>query len=187
MTQFSQLNRIIPHIDTVFETFFDSMLKNSRFVIFFESEAQVKMLIEKQKTDFTASLEMSRDELRGTYMRLGEYHYGLHISYIDFIKGVEILQEQFILHAYKADGQTYLPAEITMNKINWLKGLLDAIKADADRSEETRKYFEIRKKELRFIPEQKRQSRKPFGVFFKEIDANLYAAKNAGKNRIIAQ
>jgi len=171
MTQFSQLNRIIPHIDTVFETFFDSMLKNSRFVIFFES----------------ASLEMSRDELRDTYMRLGEYHYGLHISYIDFIKGVEILQEQFILHAYKADGQTYLPAEITMNKINWLKGLLDAIKADADRSEETRKYFEIRKKELRFIPEQKRQSRKPFGLFFKEIDANLYAAKNAGKNRIIAQ
>ena len=83
MTQFSQLNRIIPHIDTVFETLFDSMLKNSRFVIFFES----------------ASLGMSRDELRDTYMRLGEYHYGLHISYIDFIKGVEILQEQFILHA----------------------------------------------------------------------------------------
>lgn len=217
MKQFPKLNKIIPYTDAVFETFYDSMLKNSRFAIYFENEAQIKNLIEKQKHAFIVSLEMSYDEMRDTYTRLGEQHFKMRIPYIDFIKGAEILQEQFILKSHKADSdglmgeifdyfkmmmsftakgylnkmleadredislfnhnigtvdQTYLPNKITLNKINWLKGMLDAIENDSDWSEETRDYFEIWKKELEFIPENKRQ-------FFQEMEKRiLYDTQN---------
>jgi diguanylate cyclase (GGDEF)-like protein len=217
MKQFSKLNKIIPYTDTVFETFYDVMLRNGRLAVFFESEAQIGTLMKKQKTYFLASLEMSRDEMRETYTRLGEYHYKLRIPYIDFIKGAEILQEQFILKAHRADtdglmgeifdyfkmmmaytakgylnkmlkadrediglfnanietvDQTYLPNKITLNKINWLKGMLDAIENDSDWTEQTKEYFEVWKKELEFIPEHKR-------AFFKDMEQRiLYDTQN---------
>jgi diguanylate cyclase (GGDEF)-like protein len=217
MKQFSKLYKIIPYTDAVFDTFYETMLKNSRLAIYFKDETQIKALIEEQKRYFVASLEMSADELRDTYIRLGEFHYLQHIPYIDFIKGAEILQEQFVLKTHKADWdglmgeifdyfkmmmaftakgylnkmleadlkdiglfndnidtaeQMNLPNKVTMNKINWLRGLLNAIKNDSDWSEETRDYFEIWKKELEFIPEHKRD-------FFQEMEERiLYDTQN---------
>lgn len=218
MPQFENLHKIIPLTDGAFETFYNTMLKDSRLSIFFENEEQISALRGKQKSYFIASLEMSRDEMRDTYIRLGEHHYLLKIPYSDFIKGSEILQEHFILTSYKADAseglvseiydyfkmikaftakgylnkmleedskdielfsenidtidQTYLPNKVTLNKINWLKGLLNAVKHDRDWSEETKLYFKIWKKELRFIPENKR-------VFFQEMEERiLYDTQN---------
>jgi diguanylate cyclase (GGDEF)-like protein len=218
MPQFENLHKIIPFTDDVFETFYNAMLKDSRLSIFFEDDEQIKTLITKQKAYFVASLDMPHDEMRDTYIRLGEHHYLLKIPYIDFIKGSEILQEHFIITSYQADAskgliseiyeyfkmmqaftakgylnkmleedgqdielfsesidtidQTYLPNKVTLNKINWLKGMLNAIKNDSDWSEETKQYFEIWKKELEFIPENKR-------VFFRDMEERiLYDTQN---------
>jgi len=218
MAQFKNLNKLIPLTDDAFQTFYDVMLKDSRLSIFFDSEEQIKALIGKQKSYFIASLGMSYDELRDTYIRLGEFHYHLKIPYSDFSKGSEILQEHFVLTTYKehtTDGlvgeiydyfkmmkaftakgylnkmleedsrdidlfsenidtidQTYLPNKVTLNKINWLKGMLGAIKHNTDWSEETKHYFQIWKKELQFIPDDKR-------VFFGEMEERiLYDTQN---------
>lgn len=218
MPQFENLHKIIPFADNVFEMFYNAMLKDSRLSIFFKNEAQIKALITKQKSYFIVSLKMSHDEMRETYIRLGEYHHLLKIPYIDFIKGSEILQEHFIITSYQADAskgliseiyeyfkmmkaftakgylnkmleedsqdielfsvsidtidQTYLPNKVTLNKINWLKGMLSAIKNDKDWSEETKHYFEVWKKELQFIPDNKR-------VFFREMEERiLYDTQN---------
>lgn len=218
MPKFENLHKIMPWVDDAFETFYSAMLKDSRLSIFFENEEQINALIGKQKSYFVASLKMPHNEMRDTYIRLGEYHYLLKIPYSDFIKGSDILQEHFILtsarantsegliseiydyfkmmKAFTAKGylnkmldedsrdidlfsdnidtidQNYLPNKVTLNKINWLKGMLDAIKHDRDWSEETKHYFKVWKKELQFIPEHKR-------VFFREMEERiLYDTQN---------
>jgi len=68
--------------------------------------------------------------------------------------------------------QEYLPNKITLNKINWLKGLLNAIHNDLDWSHETQEYFEVWKNELQFIPDEKKQ-------FFEEMEERIrYDAHN---------
>jgi len=211
MPQFPNIHKIVPYVNDAFAFFYDTMLKDGRLIVFFSSEAEVRALIEKQKAFFVASLQLPHAQMRETYTRLGEYHYQLQIPYIDFIKGAEILQEQFILRAHKADqdglmreifdyfkkmtaftakgylnkmldtdrqdinlfnanietvDQTYLPNKITLNKINWLRGMLDAIKNNVDWSEKTREYFEIWRQELAFVPEHKRK-------FFQDMEERI--------------
>jgi len=73
---------------------------------------QINRLIEMQKKHFIASLSMDKNELKASYIQLGEYHYDLRIPYVDFIKGTQILEEHFLLNTQKIETTTELMHEI---------------------------------------------------------------------------
>lgn len=112
MKNFNLLKFLASDIDKAFEAFYETMLKDEKLSIFFESEEQVKQLIEKQKQFFIISLESSSQTAKMTYTKLGELHYDLRIPYVDFMKGTSILKEHFLLHIQKYDNVENLIKEI---------------------------------------------------------------------------
>lgn len=95
---FKELVLILPHIDEAFKAFYDTMLNDVKLGVFFDSNEQVIGLIAKQKEYFRASLSMSEPELKRVYTKLGEFHYDMRIPYVDFMKGTDILEKEFLLH-----------------------------------------------------------------------------------------
>lgn len=210
--KFLHLEKLFPFVDEAFESFYSIMLSDSRLGMFFKDEQHIKRLIESQKIYFRYSLNMTFEEMKETYIKLGQYHHKLKIPYIDFIKGSEILQEHFILScdnladaselrkevftyfklmkAFTAKGylnkmleqdlkdissfnetidtvdQEYLPTKVTLNKINWLTGLLHAINNNLDWSEKTKEYFLTWQKELEFVSPEKKK-------FFAEMEERI--------------
>jgi hypothetical protein len=98
MTKFKHLHYIVGDIDAAFKGFYNAMLSDKKLSIFFENDHQIKMLIEKQKMHFKATLDMSEEVLKKSYVKLGEFHYDIRIPYVDFIKGSTMLEEYFLLH-----------------------------------------------------------------------------------------
>lgn len=99
MLRFTEIHKLLPFIKDSFSEFYETMLKDTRLSIFFDSDEQIKELVKKQKMYFAASLSMPEIELKKAYIKLGEYHFDIRIPYIDFIKGTEILQEHFLKDA----------------------------------------------------------------------------------------
>jgi hypothetical protein len=112
MKNFKHLDKLLPHMDAAFRSFYDAMLKDSRLAVFFRDNEQILNLIKSQKVHLIKSLDMSIDELKSNYIKLGEYHYDIRIPYIDFMKGTEILQEYFLLHIQESATESELMIEI---------------------------------------------------------------------------
>ena len=55
---------------------------------------------------------MHREDLKESYIKLGECHYDLRIPYVDFIKGTNILEEYFLLHSQVEASSVVLMEEI---------------------------------------------------------------------------
>ena len=109
---FSKLSDLVPHIDTAFEEFYQKMLTDKALSSFFENEAQIKSLIEKQKLFFTNALSLSAKEIEIQYINIGEFHYKINIPYIDYMKGLDILQESFVLYSQRTVESIELMEEI---------------------------------------------------------------------------
>lgn len=99
MGMFEHIRELEPYVDDAFKKFYDTMLNDAKLKVFFQNQEQIDMLILKQKEHFRASLSMDKATLKKSYTKLGEFHYDIRIPYIDFIKGTEILQEHFLVHA----------------------------------------------------------------------------------------
>ncbi|MDH4944939.1 GGDEF domain-containing protein [Sulfurimonas sp. C5] len=214
MKRFTELKQLVPFIDNAFESFYETMLHDRRLAIFFESDEQIQMLIQKQKVHFVSSLGLDIESIKDVYIKMGEFHYDRLIPYIDFIKGTDILEEHFLLNsqqcqntqklmdeifeyfkimkAFTAKGylnrmlsedkkdienffehivldQTHsLPRAIILQKIKWLKELLNCIENNGDFEEENAKRFLIEEwlEELNFLTTEKR-------VFFEELEKRI--------------
>ena len=110
--KYYHLASILPYIDDAFKAFYDTMLNDAKLAVFFDTKEQVIQLIEKQKVYFKASLNMPSEQLKVVYTKLGEYHYDMRIPYVDFIKGTDILEEQFLIHGRDDDNSKTLMEEI---------------------------------------------------------------------------
>lgn len=132
---FKYLHQIAPNIETAFKDFYDKLLNDKQLAIFFDSHEQIEMLIEKQKKFFAKSLQISCQELELSYIKLGEYHYDIKIPYIDFMKGIDILEESFLIYSYKEMNSIELILEIftycKLIKAQTAKGYLNRM-LDAD-------------------------------------------------------
>lgn len=91
-------------LDAVFGKFVDTMLSNRDFSNFFRDEEQIKSLVVRQKQFILSLIEVPDDELKERYVKLGELHYDIKLPYVDFMVGVNILQEGFT-HAIVECGQ----------------------------------------------------------------------------------
>ncbi len=112
MSNFKNLDELIPHIEDAFKLFYDAMLNDVRLSVFFNNQEQVNQLILRQKQHFKASLSMDKELIKKSYIKLGEFHHDLRIPYVDFIKGTNILEEYFLLHTQKIRPSMELMDEI---------------------------------------------------------------------------
>lgn len=109
---FRQLPILIPEIDEAFEDFYQTLLKELRFSVFFSGTEQIRSLVIRQKQHFAQMIHSPSEVIETSYIRLGEYHYDFRIPYVDFIRGTEILEKHFLLHAQSIGGSMELFNEI---------------------------------------------------------------------------
>ncbi|MGD9969040.1 MAG: GGDEF domain-containing protein [Sulfuricurvum sp.] len=109
---FRQLPILIPEIDEAFEDFYQTLLKELRFSVFFSGTEQIRSLVIRQKQHFAQMIHSPSEVIEVSYIRLGEYHYDFRIPYVDFIRGTEILEKHFLLHAQSIGGSMELFNEI---------------------------------------------------------------------------
>ncbi len=102
---FDKLKILLPHLDVVFEGFYRDLLSDRHFAGYFENQEQVRGLVVRQKKNLADSLAEDDDELRRRYMRLGELHYYRLIPYVDFLKGMRLLEEGFLREVYSMPGR----------------------------------------------------------------------------------
>lgn len=109
---FKELPVLIPEIDEAFQDFYDTLLNELRFSVFFSGDEQIKSLVSKQKKHFETMLRSPSEIIEEAYIKLGEYHYNIRIPYVDFMRGTEILEKHFLLHAQSIGGNEKLFHEI---------------------------------------------------------------------------
>lgn len=95
--RFACLKVLNQDIDQAFEAFYKQLLEDEHFSIYFDSKEQIAMLIQKQKENFIKCLSLPPKKIKANYIWLGEMHYELRLPYVDFMKGMEILEDHFLL------------------------------------------------------------------------------------------
>jgi diguanylate cyclase (GGDEF)-like protein len=85
-------------LDAVFEEFYDSMLSNPDFSVFFKDQEQIRSLVSRQKLFLLETMESDDDVIKQRYIALGEMHHRINVPYIDFMAGMGIL-ERGIIHS----------------------------------------------------------------------------------------
>lgn len=104
-------------LDAVFEKFYDTMLSNADFSGFFKDTAQIKSLIVKQKQFLLDSIPMSDSEIKKRYIALGEMHHQINVPYVDYMAGMNIL-EQGMIHAVVSHNE---PSEMIETTFHFFK------------------------------------------------------------------
>ncbi|MCG8634345.1 MAG: GGDEF domain-containing protein [Desulfobacterales bacterium] len=128
-------------LDAIFNKFYEVMLSNREFAIFFKSDDHIKSLIERQKKYFVDSLDDSEENLKARYTRLGEIHYDLKLPYVDFFAAMGILEEGILLEVCKQhESQEIMTAAFRFFRViraytakGYLNRMLDADSKDIDR------------------------------------------------------
>ncbi|MBU0720616.1 diguanylate cyclase [bacterium] len=110
--KYAKLKYIAPDIQDAFDMFYNTMLSDVRLSSFFESDAQIQSLIDKQKKFFLEAFELDVDQIEKSYIKIGEMHYDMRIPYVDYMKGMEILQEHFLLYSASIEDSAEIMREI---------------------------------------------------------------------------
>jgi PAS domain S-box-containing protein len=97
---FEKLLVLSPYVDTAFRRFYDEMLSDKVFAVFFSGPDAIQSLIKRQAKNFIDSLADDSDAFKDRFVRIGLLHYELKIPYIDFIKGTSLLKEAFVKEAF---------------------------------------------------------------------------------------
>lgn len=92
---FKKLDCLVEYCDEVFSYFNEELLSNKVFAKYFTSEEQVKALLNKQKTNFIATLQETKEDLLKRYYHVGVVHYERNIPYEVFLSGTHILRDAF--------------------------------------------------------------------------------------------
>lgn len=128
-------------LDNVFEQFYNTMLSDETFSVFFKDDAQIRSLIQRQKTFLLESIILPENEIKKRYVALGEMHYDIKVPYIDYMAGMGILEKGFIRALIKhKDAEQLLELSFHFFKLvraytakGYLNKMLDADIEDIDR------------------------------------------------------
>jgi diguanylate cyclase (GGDEF)-like protein len=110
--KFEYLHEIDYDIERTFDEFYDRLFHDKHFKNFFDNEKLIRKVIDIQITNFKASLQDDEDELMKRYVYLGELHHVLKIPYVDFIKGIDILEEHLFDYIQSKDAHKMLMGEL---------------------------------------------------------------------------
>lgn len=101
-------------LDAIFWQFYDTMLSNKDFSVFFENDEQIRSLVARQKQFLLESIPMAEEEIKRRYIGLGELHYQIKLPYVDFMAGLGIL-EQGMIHAVISHEESVEMLEMTFH------------------------------------------------------------------------
>jgi diguanylate cyclase (GGDEF)-like protein len=110
--EFEYLHEIDYDIEETFEKFYEKLFHDKHFKSLFDNEKLIKKVIKIQIDNFKASLHDEPQELQKRYIYLGELHHVLKIPYVDFIKGLDVLEEHLFEYIQSKDNHKYLMGEI---------------------------------------------------------------------------
>ena len=79
-------------LESIFKEFYDAMLSDEGFAIYFANDEQIKSLVIRQKRFLLDSIILEDDEIKKRYVDLGEMHYDIKIPYVDFLTGMGMLE-----------------------------------------------------------------------------------------------
>ena len=82
------------HLEEVFEAFYQQLLSDGHFAVFFRDDAHVRDLIERQRENLREALHEGHEAFRERYVRLGRLHHRLMVPYPDFAVGINFLVQQ---------------------------------------------------------------------------------------------
>jgi len=126
---FKKLHCLVEYCDEVFEQFYNELLSNKVFTKYFSSDEQIKTLLVKQKQNFIATLQESKDDLVKRYYHVGVVHYRHNIPYEVFFSGTHLLRDKFndTINKHIGDTELCLLNDALFNFISeaMAKGYLD--------------------------------------------------------------
>lgn len=131
MSVFKHLSKLQKYSALAFEAFYHELTHDTKFSQFFSDEQQIQELIVKQEKNFVDTLGMDRENIKTNYIYLGKLHYDIAIPYIDFIRGVDLLEAYFLRQIKKKEFSIELIDEIIeyfkLMKSYTAKGYLERI------------------------------------------------------------
>ena len=83
-----------PHIEDVFQKFYDEILSDQYLRTFFKSEEQIKELIKKQVKNLQETFKETDKEIELRYYHLGNLHYDLKIPFVNLLSGVDFIKNE---------------------------------------------------------------------------------------------
>jgi EAL domain-containing protein (putative c-di-GMP-specific phosphodiesterase class I) len=133
-----ELDVLRPYLDKAFTSFYDRLLSNDHFQVFFEDTDQVRELVERQRASFVRSMSESDEELRKRYVELGKLHHHIGVPFPSFMKGADILNEELLsvlAHVSDQGGLVYQSAVFFTKLKNYLaRGYLDELVAEEEQA-----------------------------------------------------
>jgi diguanylate cyclase (GGDEF)-like protein len=93
---YPKLESVLMYTNKIFQAFYDELLSNESFSGYFDSDAQIKALLEKQKQSFLDSILEDEESFEKRFLFLGEIHFVKGIPYEVFLSGSKILNKQFV-------------------------------------------------------------------------------------------
>jgi EAL domain-containing protein (putative c-di-GMP-specific phosphodiesterase class I)/GGDEF domain-containing protein len=98
------LEVLVPYLDRTFAAFYDRLLSSDHFRSFFRDEDQIRDLVQRQRSNFIASMADDDDALRERYVELGRLHHQLGVPFPSFMTGAEMLDDELLgVLAHAAD------------------------------------------------------------------------------------
>ena len=91
-----RLRLVEPYLHRAFAAFYDELLSDPHFARYFQDEAQIRDLIERQQQTFLESLDDDEEALRRRYVRLGHLHFDIGLPLATFLKGADLLEEELL-------------------------------------------------------------------------------------------
>jgi diguanylate cyclase (GGDEF)-like protein len=124
---------IEPHLDEIFADFYQQLLGQQEFSIYFKPSDDIQQIIERQKHYFCLSFKEDDNKLKQQYIQLGERHYDMKLPFVDFSSGIDLLQERTIHFIYQAKAREQLLTEtftfFRLIRVYTAKGYLNRILA----------------------------------------------------------
>lgn len=98
---YTELGQLKPALGKIFREFYDHLLSDTKFSVFFQSEEQVQNLLNRQQMNFIDSLTETKEKLFQRYYRLGVIHFDLGIPFEAIIVGQKIMSRNFFEYIVK--------------------------------------------------------------------------------------
>jgi EAL domain-containing protein (putative c-di-GMP-specific phosphodiesterase class I) len=90
------LHLLEPYLSRAFAAFYDTLLSDPHFRRYFQDEAQIRSLIERQRQTFLESLDDEPEALGRRYARLGRLHHEMGLPLAAFLKGAALLHQELL-------------------------------------------------------------------------------------------
>ncbi len=90
----SDLDRLATYLEPIFQLFYERLLSDPHFSIFFRGDDHVRDLSIRQRESLRQAIFEEERALEERYVRLGRFHHNHYVPYADFALGIDFLVQE---------------------------------------------------------------------------------------------